>query len=238
MSDKALYFFRADSALDDASSPKLLTRIALPAATARLSSLDMIALSDGVLVCLVDSELAHTEDSTRPALFLLRGFDDGRPPRAAFHAPVLRLPRPAPLSKLVALAGAACCAGGSAHSVRARLTTVRCDDRAPAHADHGVRRVPLVGFCRVRRLLRASQSSCRTRPPRMDRVLRIRRSAGAGRHDADEAARAAQRLTACQSTVSTEHVEAPAGGCPTRAHGRPRMSKLQSSPVPAPTDRA
>ncbi len=105
-------------------------------------------------------------------------------------------------------------------------------------SDHGVRRVPLVGFRRVRRLLRASRRSCRTSPPRLDRVLRIRRSAGADRHDADEAARQAQRLTACQSTVTTEHVGAPADGCPARAHGRPRMPKLQSSPVPAPTDRA
>ena len=58
MSDRALYFFRADAVASDAPSPKLLTRLALPAATARLSSLDMIALNDGVLVCLVDSELA------------------------------------------------------------------------------------------------------------------------------------------------------------------------------------
>lgn len=93
MSDKALYFYRADAALAEAASPKLLTRIALPTPTARLSSLDMIALSDGVLVCLVDSELAHTEDGTRPALFLLRGFDDGRPP--VLHSTPLSFDYPA-----------------------------------------------------------------------------------------------------------------------------------------------
>ncbi|WCE06187.1 hypothetical protein [Pseudoxanthomonas sp. JBR18] len=88
MSDKALYVFRTGSA--GARGP---TRIPLPIPNARLSNLDMIALSDGVLISLVSSELAHTEDGARPSLWLLRGFDDGRP--AVVHASPLSFDYPA-----------------------------------------------------------------------------------------------------------------------------------------------
>lgn len=93
MSDKALYVFRAGASTGDAPVADGPTRIALPGSNARLSSIDLVTLGDGVLICLVYSELAHTEDGARPTLALLRGFDDGRP--ALLHSRVLSFDYPA-----------------------------------------------------------------------------------------------------------------------------------------------
>ena len=79
MSDKALYVFRAGVSTGNAPAAGGPTRVALPEPNARLSSIDLVTLDDGVLACLVYSELAHTEDGALPTRVLLRTFDDGRP---------------------------------------------------------------------------------------------------------------------------------------------------------------
>jgi hypothetical protein len=93
LSDKALTFFRASPATGDSARASEPIRVALPDSNRRLSSVDMLALDDGALVCLVYSELAHTDDGAQPTRVLLRVFDDGRP--AVIHSKALSFDYPA-----------------------------------------------------------------------------------------------------------------------------------------------
>lgn len=93
LSDQALSVFRASPAAGGGTLVAPPARVAFPDSNRRLSSLDMVALNDGMLVSLVYSELAHTEDGAQPRRVLLQVFDDGRP--AVIHAKALSFDYPA-----------------------------------------------------------------------------------------------------------------------------------------------
>jgi hypothetical protein len=79
LSDHALYSFNLPLSAGGQAVAGRPVRVALPGANADLSSIDMIALADGTLVCLTYSAQAHTAAGAAPALYLLRIYDDGRP---------------------------------------------------------------------------------------------------------------------------------------------------------------